>query len=74
MPDQANDNNPPGAPFTPRPCVICRKPQTLEYKPFCSKRCADIDLGRWLGGTYAIPVQGDDDDEDGMSSHSGEPH
>jgi len=36
-------------------CPICRKPESEGFKPFCSKRCADIDLGRWLKGGYAIP-------------------
>jgi hypothetical protein len=37
-------------------CPICGKPAAAqEFKPFCSKRCADIDLGRWLKGGYAIP-------------------
>jgi endogenous inhibitor of DNA gyrase (YacG/DUF329 family) len=36
-------------------CPICGKPATEQSKPFCSKRCADIDLGRWLKGGYAIP-------------------
>lgn len=36
-------------------CPICRKYTRVEYRPFCSKRCADIDLGRWLGGGYRIP-------------------
>jgi endogenous inhibitor of DNA gyrase (YacG/DUF329 family) len=46
-------------------CVICRlRPQTQEYRPFCSKRCADIDLHRWLGGVYAIPGKpGEEEDE-----------
>ncbi len=35
-------------------CKICKKPILAEFKPFCSKRCADIDLGRWLKGGYAI--------------------
>ena len=38
-------------------CPICAKPSIEASKPFCSKRCADIDLGRWLKGTYAIPGQ-----------------
>ena len=38
-------------------CPICRKPSAPVYRPFCSKRCADVDLGRWLGGTYAIPAE-----------------
>jgi endogenous inhibitor of DNA gyrase (YacG/DUF329 family) len=36
-------------------CPICRKPAAGGFQPFCSKRCADIDLGRWLKGGYAIP-------------------
>ncbi len=36
-------------------CPICKKPATPEHKPFCSKRCADIDLHGWLKGRYAIP-------------------
>jgi endogenous inhibitor of DNA gyrase (YacG/DUF329 family) len=44
-------------------CAICAKPQSMDYKPFCSKRCADVDLARWLGGTYAIPVTPAGDDE-----------
>ena len=35
-------------------CPICGKPTQETYKPFCSKKCADIDLGRWLKGTYVI--------------------
>ena len=40
-----------------RACKNCKKPQSADHKPFCSKRCADIDLGRWLKGGYAIPGQ-----------------
>jgi len=36
-------------------CPICGKPVTEAFKPFCSKRCADVDLGRWFKGGYAIP-------------------
>jgi endogenous inhibitor of DNA gyrase (YacG/DUF329 family) len=36
-------------------CPICGKPRVEAYRPFCSKRCADIDLGRWLEGRYAVP-------------------
>ena len=45
-------------------CPICNKPTVDEFKPFCSRRCADVDLNRWLSGVYAIPVK-DDEDEDG---------
>jgi len=37
-------------------CPICAKPTDESYKPFCSKRCADIDLGKWLGEGYRIPT------------------
>jgi hypothetical protein len=45
-------------------CPICGKPVEPEFKPFCSKRCSDIDLNRWLSGVYAVPAN-DDEDEDG---------
>lgn len=41
-------------------CPTCRKPADPAYRPFCSRRCADVDLGRWLTGSYAIPVEDDD--------------
>lgn len=45
-----------------RGCPNCRAPAAKDYMPFCSKRCADVDLHRWLSGGYAIPaVEGDDD-------------
>ncbi|HPE30214.1 MAG TPA: DNA gyrase inhibitor YacG [Parvularculaceae bacterium] len=45
-------------------CPICGKPAAPDYAPFCSKRCADIDLHRWLSGSYAIPAVEDDGDID----------
>jgi endogenous inhibitor of DNA gyrase (YacG/DUF329 family) len=45
------------------PCPICGKPRDAAFRPFCSKRCADVDLARWFRGDYAIPVAPDDDDE-----------
>ena len=44
-------------------CPICRKPSHPEYRPFCSRRCADVDLGRWLTGAYAIPTDEGEADE-----------
>lgn len=38
-------------------CPVCRKTAEVEWRPFCSKRCADIDLGRWLNESYSIPSQ-----------------
>jgi endogenous inhibitor of DNA gyrase (YacG/DUF329 family) len=47
-------------------CPICGKPRAQQFRPFCSKRCADVDLNRWLKGVYAVPVT-ENDDEDGGS-------
>ena len=52
-------------------CPICRKPAADEFRPFCSRRCADIDLNRWLSGIYAVPVN-EDTDEDGASRQDGQ--
>lgn len=52
----------------PRPCPICRKPSVTEFRPFCSRRCADLDLQKWFTGRYASPAvtppgaEGDDED------------
>jgi len=54
-----------------RSCPICGKPVDAEFKPFCSKRCADIDLNRWLSGVYAIQAK-EDEDEDGERPAEGE--
>jgi uncharacterized protein len=43
--------------FAARPCPICGKPSSFAERPFCSRRCADIDLHRWFSGTHAIPTQ-----------------
>jgi len=43
-------------------CPICNKAGAVNYKPFCSKRCADVDLHRWLSGNYAIPSVEEDSD------------
>ncbi|HAH09445.1 MAG TPA: DNA gyrase inhibitor YacG [Alphaproteobacteria bacterium] len=45
-------------------CPVCAKPRDTKFKPFCSKRCADVDLNRWLSGNYAIPASPDDDAQD----------
>jgi endogenous inhibitor of DNA gyrase (YacG/DUF329 family) len=50
----------PQAPVKGR-CPNCGKPTSAEFRPFCSRRCADLDLHRWLSGGYAIPVQESDD-------------
>lgn len=43
-----------------RKCPICGKPTVEKFKPFCSARCADIDLNRWLTGNYVIPAREDE--------------
>ena len=43
-------------------CPICSRPALVAFRPFCSKRCADVDLGRWLNGVYSV-----------ASEESGEP-
>ena len=59
-PEQPENPAPPA-----RPCPICGKPSVQRFKPFCSSRCADIDLGRWLTDRYAIPTEEDEtEDED----------
>jgi len=52
----------------PKDCPICGKTATKETTPLCSKRCADVDLGRWFKGSYSVPVVEHDDlpdDEEG---------
>jgi endogenous inhibitor of DNA gyrase (YacG/DUF329 family) len=51
----------PSASTKPKKCPICGKPSVEAYEPFCSKRCADIDLGKWFSGGYAIPGRPDDE-------------
>jgi endogenous inhibitor of DNA gyrase (YacG/DUF329 family) len=49
----------------PPPCPICGKPAAPAFRPFCSKRCADVDLQRWFSGRYAIPGRPEDAVADG---------
>jgi endogenous inhibitor of DNA gyrase (YacG/DUF329 family) len=39
-----------------RQCPTCGKPAITRFRPFCSRRCADVDLHRWLSGSYAVPA------------------
>jgi endogenous inhibitor of DNA gyrase (YacG/DUF329 family) len=50
--------------MTASPCPVCGKPAEPAYRPFCSRRCADVDLHRWLAGRYAIPGSAEDGGED----------
>jgi hypothetical protein len=43
-------------------CPICAKTTDATYRPFCSRRCADVDLGRWLTGSYVIPGEAVEND------------
>lgn len=63
MDEAANDNSGPAAAPRGR-CPICARTASPEFKPFCSKRCADVDLHRWLGEGYGVPVATDDDMRD----------
>ena len=52
------------APPAPRRCPVCGRPETARTRPFCSRRCANVDLGRWLKGLYRIPdSRANDEDE-----------
>ena len=51
-------------PTPAKPCPICGKPADPKARPFCSRRCADVDLHRWFSGTYAVPAV--ESDEDGV--------
>ena len=58
-------------------CPICGRDTVTEFRPFCSARCADVDLGRWLTGSYRIPVVEEDEDHEGDDDRpgaSGRPH
>jgi hypothetical protein len=49
--------------MTGRACPICGKPAVAEFRPFCSARCADVDLNRWLSGLYSIEGEEAEEDE-----------
>lgn len=53
-------------------CPLCGKRATKDHAPFCSKRCADADLGHWLKGSYAVPVVEMDDLPDDEENNPGE--
>lgn len=50
------------------PCPICEKETDKTFRPFCSKRCADVDLGRWLNESYAVPSTDPEDMEQALSA------
>jgi endogenous inhibitor of DNA gyrase (YacG/DUF329 family) len=58
----------------PAPCPLCGKPRQEQYRPFCSKRCADIDMGRWLKEGYAIPTEEAPEDTGSEGQSEKPPH
>jgi endogenous inhibitor of DNA gyrase (YacG/DUF329 family) len=54
--------------MTERKCPICGRPTEAPFRPFCSRRCADLDLQRWLSGRYVIPAVDDEREDEGPSA------
>ena len=54
-------------------CPICGKESMQKYRPFCSRRCADVDLGRWMTGAYAVPSEDLDDADDAARAADASP-
>jgi endogenous inhibitor of DNA gyrase (YacG/DUF329 family) len=52
-------------------CPICGRPAQVATRPFCSDRCKDIDLNRWLSGTYVIPGRPEDDEDEHPAGDEG---
>ena len=44
-------------------CPICKRDTEKAFRPFCSRRCADVDLARWFTGSYAVPSQREEDQD-----------
>ena len=63
-----------GAPPPPRRCPLCKKAASVRYRPFCSKRCADLDLGRWLNEVYRIPSQRSEEEDAADDGHQNDGH
>ncbi|MGB8816656.1 MAG: DNA gyrase inhibitor YacG [Rhizobiaceae bacterium] len=56
-----DQSSPKVVPLRPaRPCPECRQPSSRDNWPFCSRRCKEVDMNRWLSGAYAIPVRDDE--------------
>lgn len=45
-------------------CPVCKRATEQAFRPFCSRHCADVDLGRWFTGTYRVPSFRQDNDEE----------
>lgn len=48
-------------------CPICAAETDQRYRPFCSRRCADVDLAKWMSGGYAVPSENPEDMEQAMA-------
>jgi endogenous inhibitor of DNA gyrase (YacG/DUF329 family) len=66
-----SDASSPSAPA--KPCPLCGKPASARHKPFCSQRCATIDLARWITGTYRVPTDETPEDAPQPGEEEGEP-
>jgi endogenous inhibitor of DNA gyrase (YacG/DUF329 family) len=55
------DRMPQARPDNLQPCPICGKPESEKFRPFCGRRCADVDLNRWLSDVYVVPATADPD-------------
>jgi len=64
--DVARDAHAPRA----KRCPICGQPAVAEFRAFCSRRCADVDLNRWLSGVYVVPGKAEEE-EDGRTAPEG---
>lgn len=53
-------------------CPICSRTASKSYRPFCSRRCADVDLARWLNGSYAVPSDDPADVEEAEAAAAAE--
>ncbi len=56
------------------PCPVCDKPSEKKWRPFCSRRCADLDLGKWLTGGYTLPDSVPAEDESQPPPPDRKPH
>ncbi|HXF54859.1 MAG TPA: DNA gyrase inhibitor YacG [Hyphomicrobiaceae bacterium] len=56
-----------------KPCPVCGAPGTIAHRPFCSRRCADIDLSRWFRGRYVIAGQSENQNDPERQGASHEP-
>ncbi len=54
-------------------CPICKKESDPKLRPFCSRRCADVDLGRWLSGTYTLAADSQEDLEEAAKALADKP-